>query len=220
MAVRCGRCRCYHETSADVFGCYNGQKVAVVDIGETETRSNQPTRKQVEYANSLRAQVGRAPLTDDVVAKIKRRDFSELINDLQCDVTAAKALGEWIAPKAAKSKHLQAADFPNVTDGFYAVPGMAGGADLVFFQVQAPTEGSWKGCLFVKRIVGGHEPERVGETSARAWLAKVSTPERVLASKRLYGQQIGSCGECGRTLTNDESRAYGIGPVCLAAMGA
>lgn len=29
-----------------------------------------------------------------------------------------------------------------------------------------------------------------------------------------YGQEIGSCGHCHRTLTDPESRAYGIGPVC------
>lgn len=31
---------------------------------------------------------------------------------------------------------------------------------------------------------------------------------------RRYGREIGKCGICGRRLTNDESRAAGIGPVC------
>ena len=29
----------------------------------------------------------------------------------------------------------------------------------------------------------------------------------------------GSCGHCGRTLTNEESRARGIGPICAGKMG-
>lgn len=29
-----------------------------------------------------------------------------------------------------------------------------------------------------------------------------------------YGLEIGACGRCGRTLTNDESRERGIGPEC------
>jgi len=33
-----------------------------------------------------------------------------------------------------------------------------------------------------------------------------------------YGQLIGSCGRCGRTLTDAESRAIGIGPDCLGKM--
>jgi hypothetical protein len=34
------------------------------------------------------------------------------------------------------------------------------------------------------------------------------------ASMRLYGQEIGSCGRCHRTLTDETSRANGIGPEC------
>jgi len=30
----------------------------------------------------------------------------------------------------------------------------------------------------------------------------------------LYGTELGECGVCGRTLTDEKSRAYGIGPVC------
>lgn len=34
------------------------------------------------------------------------------------------------------------------------------------------------------------------------------------AAGTLYGQEIGSCCRCHRTLTDDESRAAGIGPIC------
>jgi hypothetical protein len=34
-----------------------------------------------------------------------------------------------------------------------------------------------------------------------------------------YGLLIGKCGVCGRTLTNDESRERGIGPVCASRWG-
>ena len=34
------------------------------------------------------------------------------------------------------------------------------------------------------------------------------------ASMRLYGQELGSCGRCHRTLTDETSRANGIGPEC------
>lgn len=36
---------------------------------------------------------------------------------------------------------------------------------------------------------------------------------------RAYGREIGDCGVCGRTLTNEVSRAYGIGPVCRKNTG-
>jgi len=35
-----------------------------------------------------------------------------------------------------------------------------------------------------------------------------------LGASQLFGQLIGACGVCGRTLTNDLSREIGIGPVC------
>jgi Family of unknown function (DUF6011) len=30
----------------------------------------------------------------------------------------------------------------------------------------------------------------------------------------LYGRLVGSCGRCGLTLTDDDSRARGLGPIC------
>lgn len=40
-----------------------------------------------------------------------------------------------------------------------------------------------------------------------------------MAAMLRYGVEIGACGHCGRTLTNDESRAYGIGPKCRKGFG-
>lgn len=41
------------------------------------------------------------------------------------------------------------------------------------------------------------------------------TDDELLAAAALYGQELGHCGLCGRELTDDESRAAGIGPVCI-----
>lgn len=40
-------------------------------------------------------------------------------------------------------------------------------------------------------------------------------PEACMAR---YGQEIGECGRCGKTLTDADSRARGIGPDCLGKM--
>ena len=34
-----------------------------------------------------------------------------------------------------------------------------------------------------------------------------------------FGQELGICGNCGRDLTDEESRALGIGPVCRQNLG-
>ena len=49
-------------------------------------------------------------------------------------------------------------------------------------------------------------------------LARIAAVGAEAASAR-YGHEIGECGICGRQLTNDESRARGIGPVCAAKAG-
>jgi Family of unknown function (DUF6011) len=46
-------------------------------------------------------------------------------------------------------------------------------------------------------------------------LAKIVMDGAEQASKR-YGRELGNCGRCGRTLTDDASRAAGIGPVCAS----
>lgn len=51
----------------------------------------------------------------------------------------------------------------------------------------------------------------------------LSLLERISADPReaslRYGREIGSCGVCGRTLTDEHSRAAGIGPVCAEKTG-
>jgi len=39
------------------------------------------------------------------------------------------------------------------------------------------------------------------------------------AAARAYGLRTGQCSICGRELTNAESRARGIGPICAERFG-
>jgi hypothetical protein len=216
MAVRCGRCQCYHETSNDVFRCFNGGKVAVLDAPSAASvrKAGGPSDKQRKFINSMRQQLGMVEFPDDYLDQLDFSATRRTIDDLLAQVDNAKQEGTLKPRPGSIARHLRAEDYPAVTTGYYAVQNLMGGNDLSFFSVNIPEQGQWEGFLFVKRIVGGHEPERVSRATAEAWLKRIDTDERVQASKRLYGQQIGSCGECGRTLTDEVSRAYGIGPVC------
>jgi hypothetical protein len=84
-----------------------------------------------------------------------------------------------------------------------------------FFQVDAPVEGKWKGYTFLKEIhIGGSDN---GERSIRdrdertTILATIAADDEALAR---YGRETGTCGVCHRTLTDPESVALGIGPIC------
>lgn len=103
----------------------------------------------------------------------------------------------------------------NVPAGRYAVDGNEG--QTVFVKVDIPTEGRWAGRIFVK-VQASDELHRTSRDVADALLGKIAAAG-VQESMLRYGREIGSCGHCGRTLTNEESREYGIGPKCRSNMG-
>jgi GNAT superfamily N-acetyltransferase len=97
---------------------------------------------------------------------------------------------------------------PDVPAGRYAVEHEG---TLKFYKVDRPTEGRWAGYTFVK-VLASSDEHRVSRETAAYVLATVAVdPE---AASRRYGREIGSCGRCGRTLTDANSRAEGIGPDC------
>jgi hypothetical protein len=105
---------------------------------------------------------------------------------------------------------------PDIPAGHYAVKSLTGNNDLDFYRVDRPQEGRWAGRTFVKRIIGGNPDEQVRGKIARQALEAIQNagPEEAMA---LYGREIGQCGKCNRHLTDEKSRALGIGPVCRSA---
>lgn len=104
---------------------------------------------------------------------------------------------------------------PDVRQGRYAI--VAADGTVKFYKVDRPTEGRWAGRTFVK-VQASDEWHPVRERHARsAILAAIAAdPEGAM---RRYGLELGRCGNCGRTLTDETSRAMGIGPDCAQALG-
>jgi hypothetical protein len=68
----------------------------------------------------------------------------------------------------------------------------------------------------VVHVIGGHgETEDVSIAWVERALASLDTVDLTEAMAK-YGRELKHCGLCGRTLTNDASRAIGIGPECAA----
>lgn len=98
--------------------------------------------------------------------------------------------------------------FADVPDGYYAVTAEEG--HLAFYRVS-----TWKSGDRKVQVQASDELHQVkGHKAADAILAKVREVTAPLAGK-LYADEIGNCWRCGRTLTDAESRARGIGPVCI-----
>lgn len=84
--------------------------------------------------------------------------------------------------------------------------------DVTFFKLWLGTRSPRAWGL---RIVHGPDESRIGRASK---IVDRIAEDPALAAAR-FGHQIGRCGVCGRQLTNDESRARGIGPVCAERNG-
>jgi hypothetical protein len=113
--------------------------------------------------------------------------------------------------------------YNEVEDGFYALQS-TGKNDLVFYAIKT-NKGYYNEALKGQRatylIVGGHPDERLRgerEINAIKRIASLSPEERINA-QALYGQQIGRCGVCGRTLTDEYTRSQGIGNDCASRLG-
>lgn len=83
---------------------------------------------------------------------------------------------------------------------------------LRFFQLDTPLKGKWAGCLFMKEQAGDDLYKVRDITREEAVLALVIADAKGALTR--YGLELGACGMCGRTLTDEESRQRGIGPVC------
>lgn len=97
--------------------------------------------------------------------------------------------------------------------GRYAVPSATGHNDLDFYLVQVPQRGKYTGRTFVKRIIGGHDPMQMSGREQYRALAQI-TDFGIEEAGMKYALESGNCRDCGRELTDEESRAAGKGPVC------
>ena len=204
MSVRCGHCSGQHETVNEVRICSQGGIATMVEAPRPLRR---PTPAQVNYIKDLRTKLGLIPVPPEA-AQPKDSDTASSMIDLLKEELAnritANPAPTSIAPTA----------LPKVADGYYAVDT---DGKISFYHVNTPTEGRWEGYTFVDVQAGSDFIKLPSQRVRNAVIAKIAVDPKE-ASLR-YGREIGRCGVCGRTLTNQDSRDRGIGPVCADKMG-
>lgn len=102
----------------------------------------------------------------------------------------------------------------DIPDGFYATPCRTGNNDLDFWKVHVTD----KGYRRVKRVIGGGDERspRVLDISKQESAAALGAILRTGIDKASedYADSQQRCMRCGLQLTDDESRAARMGPVC------
>ncbi len=88
---------------------------------------------------------------------------------------------------------------------------------LKFYKVDIPKEGKYVGYLFLS-VQASYELFSIKNSQHRYKILCEIAKDPIGAMMR-YGREIGSCAICGRTLTDQESRDRGIGPICAGKMG-
>lgn len=103
-----------------------------------------------------------------------------------------------------------------IAAGHYAIV-WPGNGKVYFYRVTiGKSGGAWAGMRFLTRQSSDDFIRLSKDGQAAAWPLILADPTAAL---RLYGQEIGRCGHCHKTLTDDASRAYGIGPKCRKVLG-
>lgn len=98
-----------------------------------------------------------------------------------------------------------------VPAGRYAVIDPTDGV-FKFFHLDRPTEGRWKGYTFLKVRASDDLHSIRAKGHRDAVIAEIA--KDVEEAQTQYGVKLGRCYRCGRTLTDETSRALGIGPDC------
>lgn len=141
---------------------------------------------------------------DELLARLDsatQREVSQMIDALKH--LPAKATAPAQTSSAAQT------DLPDVPAGRYA---LRTDGVVKFYVLDRPTEGKWAGYTFLKAQASDDKYPIRNLQAKREILTRIA--EDVEAAQVLYGQELGRCYACGRTLTDETSRSLGIGPDC------
>lgn len=163
------------------------------------------TEKQVSYLIALRDGKDLTPLSPEQRAWLADADFAQIPKRRASDVIDQLKGLFW---KPRENDQPQFAEMYNlgVKTGRYAVDNDEG--VLAFYSVKRDEE---KLACWVDVWASDTRYPIKGIPAKLAILKKIAADPD--AGPR-FGREIGKCYVCGRTLTDDTSRALGIGPVC------
>jgi len=225
--IRCGHCKQGHATPAEVRACYGvplndlEQQLAASlpepDLVAVFSKASEPepTDKQLAFIERLYAErpsFERRPVRT-------RLQASTLIDQL---LATPKEVNRGAAGDNSVSAFLQ-----GVPDGYYALPSKTGTNDLDFIVVttsRSTQNPAAKGRRYVNRYLGGQGVIRISMAEQFQFARTLRELHEnfgdggLQSAMRLFGIELGRCGRCGLPLTDEASRARGIGPTCWSRL--
>jgi len=175
----------------------NGLILQLADLGDTDT-----WKAAVEYTRKMNENNAWTPG--------KEGNASRWIGNLIKKVRELKAIAA-ATPKPSTGD--ADAPFQAIPNGYYAINDSGAPDDIHFFRVSRFRDG---GIKVQEQASDELHPVRRG--GRRTAILKAILSVGPAAASALYGQTIGRCGRCNRTLTDALSRSRGIGPDCWDKM--
>lgn len=188
-SVSCGNCKGKHFTANDVRFCYGVQPTASLPSAPVAPAPTKPaTEKQVAFIQRLATERGYAnyPTTG-----LSTKDASTVIETLLAMPKAAPA------PASAPQALAMGMYRDNLNGDYIRVYPAKNGGHLLAKALREDEDGVWR-----FHYLGGAAKATKNATRM--------TKEEAAA----FGHQFGVCCLCGRLLTDPESVAAGIGPIC------
>lgn len=192
-------------------------KYDVSEVPAEARPANAPmTRPQENYLRDL---IKTRQMSDE--------DRKEALRRMTVEGLTKKEASRWIEraktlPRASSNYARRLESFPSVPEGRYAV--MIDDT-LKFFRVRIGKENNnrWAGFMFIDAGRGGNHGD-LQWTAVKNVAYKKQILDQIIeadpktAGER-FGREVGACYVCGRSLTDETSRALGIGPDCRSNRG-
>lgn len=201
MAIKCGKCHNHHASVNEVRACHFADQQVAGLLGVTYGEAAAAAATLTTFKHRTHDDQARVDREWDHAVPAPRNPHYGEIKQLR------RELADQLA--AIVPKH----------DKFRVAVSLPGEGDKIrFFRVDTPLKGTWRGAVFLKEQAGD-EFHKVKGVAREETIINVILKDPRAALAR-YGLELGSCGICGRTLTDEESRRRGIGPICAdKAMG-
>lgn len=233
MAIRCRHAENWpntheHETVEQVRACWAGAKVPVLvgPSGASTAPSPAPATTPITVSHPSRGTVTDAQLQyiesldGDVIHayKLSYQDAHKYINELKQKKKESRRVDD---PRLEMIKGM--IDF--IPDGYYATAKDGEGGHVDFLRIKRTTKATRRLPAGVLKIQTQHserwEDALLLYPSGRWYVFRRAAIEMVLlviadhkTCARRYGIEVQACQRCNKTLTDDRSRHYLIGPEC------